>query len=94
MQAGLTNISDQQQLTLGIRPDPYTNYIARGSSYAASTLSSTIGQLMQYTTVIQVTSANYQVKFVVAVNSPLKVLANESGSTGSGNVTNISIRKI
>ncbi|WP_165762961.1 hypothetical protein [Chryseobacterium mucoviscidosis] len=49
---------------------------------------------MNYTTMLVVPSAGYQVRFTAAPNQNCTVLASETGSTGSGNVTNITIQKI
>jgi hypothetical protein len=80
---------------IGVRPVPDA-IILRGSHYAAvATLATVrIGELMNYTTMLVVPSAGYQVRFTAAPNQNCTVLASETGSTGSGNVTNITIQKI
>lgn len=94
MQASFTNIPQNSQLVLGIRPVPDANYLARGSHYSPVAVSGTIGELMNYSTMIIVPSANYQIRFIVGNASSSTILANETGSTGSGNVTNVTIQKI
>lgn len=98
-QASFGNVTAGTQLVLGVRPVPDNNYLARGSHYAGAdtpTLTATvrIGELMNYTTMLIVPSAGYQVRFTAAPNQNCTVLASETGSTGSGNVTNITIQKI
>lgn len=97
MQSAFIDNVDQQQFTMGIRQVGQTNYLARGTKYAPKAYTSVppsiIGQLMQFTTMIKVPSNGYQVEFIVASTS-CKVLAIEKGTSGSGNVTNISIQKI
>lgn len=98
-QASFGNVISGTQLVLGIRPVPDNNYLARGSHYVGvdtPTLTATvrIGELMNYTTMLVVPNAGYQVRFTAAPNQNCTVLATETGSTGSGNVTNITIQKI
>lgn len=94
MQAGFTNTTVGKQLILGIRPFPDAPYLGRGSHYSATELNGTTGELMQYTTLIQVPTAGYQVVFIATCQGTATVLKDESGSTGSGNVTNITVQKI
>jgi len=95
MQGSFTNMPAGTQLVLGVRPFPDANYIGRASSYSSTQPgSSTIGQVMGYTTMIVVPSAGYQVRFTCAANQTSTVLSSETGSTGTGNVTNITLQKI
>lgn len=94
MQASFTNILAGSQLLMGIRPFPDGPYLGRGSHYNAVDNSGTIGELMNYTTMIIVPSAGYQVRFVAVTISNSTVLSTETGGTGSGNVTNITVQKI
>jgi hypothetical protein len=79
---------------LGIRPVPDADYLGRGSHYNASANSGSVGELMNYTTLLIIPTAGYQVRFTAAPNQNATVLSTETGSTGSGNVTNVTIQKI
>ncbi|MDN3665349.1 hypothetical protein QWY92_07985 [Algibacter miyuki] len=68
-------------------------YLGRGSRYAAIDTGSTIGELLSYTTMIVVPSVGYQIRFIAAPNRNGGLLATESGSTGSGNVSNVTVSK-
>ncbi|EJL68759.1 hypothetical protein PMI13_03512 [Chryseobacterium populi] len=96
LQAGFANMAAAgTQLTLGVRPVPDASYLARGTHYAAvAPASATIGELMSYTTLIIVPASGYQVRFTTTSSGTFTVLATESGGTGSGNVTNVTIQKI
>lgn len=95
MQASFANLAATgTQLTMGVRPVPDAAYLGRGSHYNAAITGASVGELMNYTTMIVVPSAGYQVRFVAITNANSTVLATETGSTGSGNVTNITIQKI
>lgn len=94
MQASFSNISAGTQLLMGVRPFPDAPYLGRGSHYNAVATVGNIGELMNYTTMIIVPSAGYQVRFVAVANSSSTVLATETGGTGSGNVTNVTVQKI
>ncbi|KFF19144.1 hypothetical protein [Chryseobacterium sp. JM1] len=94
LQASFTNMAAGTQLLLGVRPVPDADYLGRGSHYNASTNSGSIGELMNYTTLLIIPTAGYQVRFTAAPNQSATVLATETGSTGSGNVTNVTIQKI
>ena len=99
LQASFTNISAGAQLLLGIRPVPDSNYLGRGSHYAGAatptlTASTRIGELMNYTTVIVVPTAGYQIRFTAAPNQACTILSTEMGPTGNGNVTNVTVQKI
>ncbi|ROI00198.1 hypothetical protein EGI05_04755 [Chryseobacterium daecheongense] len=99
LQASFADISAGAQLLLGIRPVPDSNYLGRGSHYAgattpALTASTRIGELMNYTTVIVVPTAGYQIRFTAAPNEACTVLSTEMGPTGNGNVTNVTVQKI
>lgn len=94
MQAGFSNIVVGTQMVMGIRPFPDAPYLGRGSHNNAVATSGTIGELMNYTTMIVVPNAGYQVRFVAVTNSSSTVLATETGATGSGNVTNVTVQKI
>lgn len=95
LQAGFGNITAAgTQLTLGIRPVPDASYLGRGTHWAATTTSATIGELMSYTTLLIVPTAGYQIRFTTTSSTTFSVLATESGGTGSGNVTNVTIQKI
>ncbi|WP_048506465.1 hypothetical protein [Chryseobacterium angstadtii] len=94
LQASFTNMAAGTQLLLGIRPVPDADYLGRGSHYNAVANSGTIGELMNYTTLLLIPTAGYQVRFTAAPNQSATVLATETGSTGSGNVTNVTVQKI
>lgn len=87
---------------LGVRVVPDNgNYISRGSHFSYRTAENssgnpTIGDLMQFTTVITVPNAGYQVRFTGGPASPATatMLATEEGTSGSGSVSNITIQKI
>ncbi|MDH6254418.1 hypothetical protein M2347_004145 [Chryseobacterium sp. H1D6B] len=94
LQASFTNTTAGTQLLLGIRPVPDADYLGRGSHYNAVANSGTIGELMNYTTLLIIPTVGYQVRFTAAPNASATVLATETGSTGSGNVTNVTVQKI
>lgn len=99
LQASFSNITSGAQLLLGIRPVPDSNYLGRGSHYAGAatptlTTSTRIGELMNYTTVIVVPTAGYQIRFTAAPNQSCTILSTEMGPTGNGNVTNVTVQKI
>lgn len=94
LQSSFTDCAATTQLVLGIRPIPDASYLGRGSHYTAIATSGTIGELMSYTTLIVAPAAGYQVRFTAASNATSTVLATETGGTGSGNVTNVTIQKI
>ncbi|CEJ68640.1 hypothetical protein BN1195_00929 [Chryseobacterium oranimense G311] len=99
LQASFAGIPADTQLLLGIRPVPDATYLGRGSHYSATatpTLTSTtrIGELMNYTTLLIIPTAGYQVRFTAAPNQAATVLSTEMGPTGNGNVTNVTVQKI
>jgi hypothetical protein len=94
LQASFANVPAGTQLLLGIRPVPDADYLARGSHYNAVATTGTIGELMNYTTVLTIPAAGYQIRFTSAPSQASTILATETGSTGSGNVTNVTIQKI
>ena len=95
LQASFASIATAgTQLVLGIRPVPDANYIARGSHYNAAVTPATIGELMNYTTLVVIPTAGYQIRFTAATNQNCTILATETGATGSGNVTNVTVQKI
>ncbi|MET3536179.1 hypothetical protein [Chryseobacterium limigenitum] len=94
LQASFTDCAAGTQLVLGIRPIPDASYLGRGSHYTAIATAGTIGELMSYTTLIVAPTAGYQIRFTAASNATSTVLATETGGTGSGNVTNVTIQKI
>ncbi|MDR6528844.1 hypothetical protein J2787_004283 [Chryseobacterium rhizosphaerae] len=94
LQASFSNAAAGTQLLLGVRPVPDANYLGRGSHYNATATSGTVGELMNYTTMLVIPTAGYQIRFTAAPNQNCTVLATETGSTGSGNVTNVTIQKI
>lgn len=94
LQAGFASAPVGTQLLIGIRPVPDADYLGRGSHYNAVATGVSIGELMNYTTMIIVPTAGYQVRFTAAPNQNCTILATETGSTGSGNVTNVTIQKI
>ncbi|WP_223605654.1 hypothetical protein [Chryseobacterium sp. OSA05B] len=100
LQASFANISEGEQLVLGIRPFPDANYLGRGSHYAgfgtpAVDTNSRLGELMSYTTMIIVPTSGYQIRFTVtATGASSVILSDEIGPTGRGNVTNVTIQKI
>jgi len=94
LQASFTGMAAGTQLLIGIRPVPDANYLGRGSHYNAVANSGSVGELMNYTTVVVAPSAGYQIRFTAAPNAAATVLATETGSTGSGNVTNVTAQKI
>ncbi|MFD2037530.1 hypothetical protein ACFSKL_22240 [Belliella marina] len=94
MQASFANTAQGTQMVMGVRPVPDAPYLGRGSSYNAVATGASVGQLMNYTTMIVVPNAGYQVRFVTAANGTYTILATETGGTGSGNVTNVTVQKI
>lgn len=95
LQASFANIvTVGNQLVLGVRPVPDTNYLARGSHYNAAATGGTIGEIMNYTTLLIIPSVGYQIRFTAATNANCTILATETGGTGSGNVTNVTVQKI
>lgn len=94
LQASFGSAPAGTQLLIGVRPVPDADYLGRGSHYNATATSSTVGELMNYTTLLIIPNAGYQVRFTASPNQGCTVLATESGSTGSGNVTNVTIQKI
>lgn len=94
LQASFANAPAGTQLLVGVRPNPDANYLGRGSHYNATTTSATVGELMNYTTVLVIPTAGYQIRFTAAPNQSCTVLSTETGSTGSGNVTNVTVQKI
>lgn len=100
LQASFANITEGEQLVLGIRPFPDANYLGRGSHYVgyntpAVNVTSRLGQLMSYTTMVIVPTVGYQVRFTVAATGVSSIiLSEEIGPTGRGNVTNVTIQKI
>ncbi len=95
MQAGFGNLLEKSQMVLGIRTITTDVYLGRGSHYNAVATGPAVGELMSYTTMLQVLKGQ-QIKFTAVVNvgSNNTVLKDESGGTGSGNVTNVTIQKI
>lgn len=94
VQASFANTLAGTQLVLGIRPVPDAPYLGSGSHYSATNRGATPGELMQYTTMLVIPSAGYQIRFTAYSGIASTVLATEAGSTGSGNVTNVTIQKI
>lgn len=94
LQASFTDIAAGTQLLMGVRDFPDTTYLGRGSHYNAVANSGTVGELMSYTTMLVIPTVGYQIRFVVAPNETATVLATEKGTTGSGNVTNVTVQKI
>lgn len=94
LQASFVNAPAGTQLLIGIRPVPDADYLGRGSHYNAVATSGSVGELMNYTTLLVIPTAGYQVRFTAAPNQNCTVLATETGSTGSGNVTSVTIQKI
>ncbi|WP_282628876.1 beta strand repeat-containing protein [Empedobacter sedimenti] len=96
MQAGFGSLQAGVQLVLGIRSLPMatTAYLGRASHYNAVATGATIGELMTYTTMLQVTPGQQVYFSAVIATGGGTVLKNESGGTGNGNVTNITIQKI
>ncbi|UWX61173.1 hypothetical protein N0B40_02610 [Chryseobacterium oranimense] len=94
LQASFANAPAGTQLLIGVRPNPDANYLGRGSHYNATATSATVGELMNYTTVLVIPTAGYQIRFTAAPNQNCTVLSTETGSTGSGNVTNVTVQKI
>jgi hypothetical protein len=95
LQAGFAEAPEKTQLLVGIRPVPDASYLGRGSHYSAAVPGlTTVGELMNYTTLLIIPTAGYQVRFTASPNSNCTVLATETGSTGSGNVTNVTVQKI
>ncbi|MEY8760465.1 hypothetical protein [Chryseobacterium tongliaoense] len=94
LQASFANAPAGTQLLVGVRPNPDANYLGRGSHYNATATSSGVGELMNYSTMLVIPTAGYQIRFTAAPNQNCTVLSTESGSTGSGNVTNVTVQKI
>ncbi|WP_390454831.1 hypothetical protein [Chryseobacterium sp. Alg-005] len=94
LQASFASAPAGTQLLIGVRPNPDANYLGRGSHYNATATSATVGELMNYTTVLVIPTAGYQIRFTAAPNQSCTILSTETGSTGSGNVTNVTVQKI
>jgi hypothetical protein len=95
VQASFTNCAANTQVALGVKPIPDAPYLGRGSHYTATAMSGTVGDLVNYTTLLVVPSAGYKVRFTGTSNpGSSTVLSTETGTTGSGNVTNITVQKI
>ncbi|RKT01656.1 hypothetical protein [Chryseobacterium defluvii] len=94
LQASFASAPAGTQLLVGIRPNPDANYLGRGSHYNATATSASVGELMNYSTMLIIPTAGYQIRFTAAPNQNCTVLSTETGSTGSGNVTNVTVQKI
>ena len=94
-QGGFTDFAAGSHLLLGIINVATGQYIGRGSSWSALARSGTVGQISNYTTMINVPNSGYQVRFMAFAGSSgsAVLLANETGASGSGNVTNLTIQK-
>ncbi|MCX2678361.1 hypothetical protein OOZ15_00260 [Galbibacter sp. EGI 63066] len=95
LQGGFTEFIAGNHLLLGILDNTTGLYIGRGSHWAAVDRSGGVGQIFNYITMINVPGSGFQIRCIAyASNSGNGVLlANESGASGSGNVTNITIYK-
>lgn len=98
LQGSFTSAPDGTQFVLGIRPNPDADYLGRGSHFNpprnTQVGSSSVGELMNYTTVLIVPRAGYQIRFVATSNKKSIILSTETGNSGSGNVTNVTVQKI
>lgn len=94
LQTSYANLPAATQMLVGIRPVPDATYIARGSRYNAAATSAAVGELMNYSTMLIIPSSGYQIRFTTSNNQNCTILATETDSTGSGNVTNVTIQKI
>lgn len=94
-QGGFSEFAAGTHLLLGIINVATGQYIGRGSNWSALARTGNVGQMSSYTTMINVPSSGYQVRFIAyAGNSGSAVLlANETGGSGTGNVTNLTIQK-
>lgn len=95
LQGGFTEFTAGNHLLLGILDNTTDQYIGRGSHWAAADRSGGVGQIFNYVTMLDVPNAGFQIRCIAyASNSGTGVLlANESGASGSGNVTNLTIQK-
>lgn len=96
LQGSFSNAPEGTQFVLGIRPNPDADYLGRGSHFnpPRNTYEGTIGELMNYTTVLIVPRAGYQIRFIATSNKKSVILSTETGNSGSGNVTNVTVQKI
>ncbi len=94
MQMSFRNVAANDQLIIGMCQSDNT-FISRGSTRVATTIpaSATVGQIHQYNTVISVT-AGQQLHFAARSANTYALLKDESGTTGTGNVSNITIIKL
>lgn len=94
-QGGFSDFAAGTHLLLGIINVATGQYIGRGSNWSALARSGTVGQISSYTTMINVPNSGYQVRFMAyaGASGSATLLANESGASGSGNVTNLTIQK-
>lgn len=90
-QTSFTNIDGGDQILLGI-VNSTGNWIGRGNKFASKNLRDFVGEITTYSTVLNMT-AGQTIYFGVA-SSPgtnFTILGNETGDSGTGNVTNITI---
>lgn len=94
-QLGLTDFDEDTHILLGVLDVASGLYVGRGSNWAAVARSGNVGQISSYVTMLDVPNAGYQIRFTAYAGSSgsARLLANETGATGSGNVTNITIQK-
>ncbi|UGU15896.1 hypothetical protein LS482_19725 [Sinomicrobium kalidii] len=95
LQGGFTEFIAGNHLLLGILDNTTGLYIGRGSHWTAVDRSGGVGQIFNYITMINVPGAGFQIRCIAYASSSGNgvLLANESGASGSGNVTNITIHK-
>lgn len=100
---GVTTQIPNGRFLIGIRTFPDNGaYIARASKFfyrsiVESAINTTIGDVMQFNTVINVPYSGYMIRFsggIAGVGNSCTILATESGTSGSGSVSNVAVQKI
>jgi len=94
-QGGFTEFAAGTHLLLGIVNVATGQYIGRGSNWSALARTGDVGQISSYTTMINVPSSGFQIRFIAfaGASGNAILLANETGASGTGNVTNLTIQK-
>lgn len=94
MQTSISSVSDGSQLLQGVINNTTGQWIGRMSHYNGAAVSGTIGHGYVYTTCLDLT-AGQTIRFGGAPNQANAViLGNETGGTGTGNVTNVTVLKV
>lgn len=95
LQISITGITAGEQLVGGITAVSTGNWIGRGSHYAAAAPAATTGGELLYVSSPVVLAAGQQVRFAAATSGANRtVLAQETGSTGTGTVTSALLQRV